>query len=62
MTKSFRINTNAFNLIIRVFLNQQDDQGKWHSITFHSRKLLLTKQNYNVVNKKLLTIIVALNY
>ena len=62
MTKSFRIGTNAFDLIIGAFLSQQDDQGKWHSMAFHSRKLSSTKQNYDVVNKELLTIIVALNH
>ena len=31
-------------------------------MTFYSQKLFATKQNYNVVNKKLLTIIITLNY
>ena len=62
MTKSFRIKTNASNLIIRAFLNQKNDNDKWHSMTYYLKKLSSTKQNYDVVNKKLLTIVIALNY
>ena len=36
--------------------------GGNNSMTFYSRKLLSTKQNYDIVNKELLAIIVALNY
>ena len=31
-------------------------------MTFYLKKLFATKQNYDVINKKLLTIIIALNH
>ena len=43
MTKLFRMRTNASNLIIETFLNQKNDNDKWHSITYYSRKLSSTK-------------------
>ena len=62
MTKSIRMRINALNLIIKAFLKQKNNNDKWHSMTYYSRKLSSTKQNYDIVNKELLTIVVALNH
>ena len=43
ITKLFRIKTNASNLIIKAFLSQRNDNDKWHSMTYYSRKLSLMK-------------------
>ena len=57
--KSIRIETNALNLIIDACLNQEKE-GKQHFVTYFSRKLSSTKQNYDIHDKKLFAIIVAL--
>ena len=57
--KSIRIETNASNLIIDACLNQENE-GKQHFVTYFSRKLSSTKQNYDIHDKKLLAIIIFL--
>ena len=57
--KSIRIETNASNLIIDACLNQEKE-GKQHLVTYFSRKLSSTKQNYDIHDKELLAIIVSL--
>ena len=57
--KSIRIETNALNLIIDVCFNQESE-GKWHLVTYFSRKLSSIKQNYDIYDKELLAIIVSL--
>ena len=57
--KSIRIETNASNLIIDACLNQECE-GKQHFVTYFSRKLSPTKQNYDIHDKELLAIIISL--
>ena len=57
--REIRIETNASNLAIKACLNQKYN-GKQHSIAYLSKKLSSTEQNYDVHDKKLLTIVVAL--
>ena len=57
--KSMRIETNASNLVIGACLNQENE-GKQHLVTYFSRKLSPTKQNYDIHDKKLLAIITSL--
>ena len=57
--KSIRIETNASNLIIGACLNQENED-KQHLVTYFSRKLSPTKQNYDIHDKKLLAIITSL--
>ena len=59
--KSIRIEMNAFNLVISACLNQEYE-GKYYSIIYYFKKLFSTKQNYDIANKKLLIIVVALQY
>ena len=42
--KSFCIDTNAFDLIIRAFLSQQDDKEKWHSYYEFAKTLSRVRQ------------------
>ena len=51
--------TNALNLIIDACLNQENE-GKQHFVTYFSRKLSSTKQNYDIHDKELFAIIIAL--
>ena len=62
MTKIISYKTNVSNLIISACLNQQSKKNKWHSIIYYFKKLYATKQNYDIANKKLLTIIIVLNH
>ena len=55
---SIKIETDAFDLIIKECLNQQAN-NKWHSAIYFSRKLSSTEQNYNIHDKELLIIIIA---
>ena len=61
MNSSIKIKTDAFDLIIETCLSQQVDD-KWHSAAYFLRKLLLTEQNYDIYDKKLLIIIATLKY
>ena len=54
-----RIETNVSDLTIRVCFCQQHD-GKWKPVVYYSRKMTAAKQNYDIHDKKLLTIISAL--
>ena len=56
---SIRMKTNASDLIIKACLNQKYNK-RWHFIIYFSKKLLLTEQNYDVHDKKLLAIIIIL--
>ena len=61
ITKTIRIETNASNLTLNACLNQKYE-GKYHSMIYYFKKLFSTKQNYDIANKELLIIIVALQY
>ena len=61
MNSSIKIEIDAFNLIIKICLNQQAD-SKRHSATYFSKKLSSTEQNYDIHDKKLLIIIAALKH
>ena len=57
--KENKIETDASNLTIKAYLNQKYN-GRQHSIVYLSKKLSSAKQSYDVHDKKLLAIIVAL--
>ena len=57
--KSIRIETNASNLIIDACLNQKNKKQQ-HLVTYFSRKLSSTKQNYDIHDKELFAIIIFL--
>ena len=57
--KRIRIETNSSDLTVGACLSQKHD-GKQHSVVYLSRKLLSAEQNYDVHNKELLAIIIAL--
>ena len=57
--KEIRIETNVLNLTVEACLSQEHD-GKQHSVAYLSKKLSSAAQNYDIHDKELLTIIVAL--
>jgi len=50
---------DASNLVIDACFSQLYE-GMWHLVTYYSRKLLPTEQNYDIHDKELLAIVVAL--
>ena len=57
--KSVRLKIDASDLIIKTCISQKHDD-KWHSVIYLSRKLSSAEQNYDIHDKKLLTIVVFL--
>ena len=57
--KKIRMKTDVFNFAIASILSQQNENKNWRSMTFWSRKIIFAKQNYEIYDQKLLTIIVA---
>jgi hypothetical protein len=56
-----RIETNALNLTLGACITQEKDR-KWHLIAYYLRKFLGPKECYNVHNKELLAIVLALEH
>ena len=59
--KPIRIETDASNLVLGACITQEKDR-KQHPITYYSRKFTLTEEQYNVYNKELLAIVLAIKY
>jgi transposase InsO family protein len=56
-----RFETDASDLAIGMCAKQERD-GKWHPIAYHSRKFTSAEENYDVHDKELLAIVVALEH
>ena len=61
ITKIIRIKMNTLNLILKACLNQEHE-NKYYLMTYYFKKLFLAKQNYDITNKELLIIVIALQY
>ena len=55
----FRVKTNASGYAIGAVLSQQQNE-QWHPITFLSHCMTPAEQNYEIYDKELLAIVVAL--
>ena len=55
--KSIVLETNASDRVIKACINQSDDKKRLHLIAFHSKKLTDAELNYEIHDKKLLTIV-----
>ena len=51
------IKVDILDLVIRDTLSQSDESENLHSIVFHFRKFTRSELNYEIYNKKLLTIV-----
>lgn len=58
-SKPGRMETDASDQVIGACYTQEHD-GKWHPVVYYSRKLSSAEQNYDIHDKELLAIIVAL--
>jgi transposase InsO family protein len=56
-----RFETDASDLAIGMCAKQERD-GKWHPIAYHSRKFTSAEENYDVHDKELLAVVVALEH
>ena len=55
--KSIVLETNASDRVIEACISQSDDKKRLHLIVFHSKKLTNAELNYEIYDKKLLTIV-----
>ena len=55
--KKMRMKIDSFNFVFVGIFNQQNDDENWCSMTFMSRKMISTKQNYETHDQKLLIIV-----
>ncbi len=56
----FRVEADASEGTIGAVLSQDQD-GKWHPVTFLSKSLTITERNYEIYNKELLVIMLAID-
>ena len=57
--RAIRVETDASDKTIGAILCQQDDDDHWHPVAYFSRKMIPTKCNYEIHDKKLLTIVTS---
>ena len=60
--KPYRLITDASNFTIRAILEQPHALNRWHPITYYSKSLQPAERNYEIRNKELLAIILALEH
>jgi len=57
-SEPFRIKADSSDFTSRAILSQQlPGEEKWHLVAFYSKSLSPVEQNYEIHNKKILTII-----
>jgi len=60
-SEPFYIKVDSSDFASRAILSQQlPREEKWHLVAFYSKRLSLVEQNYEIHDKKMLTIIRAL--
>jgi len=59
-TKPFEIESDASLYATGAVLLQQDTNGEWHPVAFHSQSMSPTERNYQVYDRELMAIIRAL--
>ena len=55
--KFSRVEIDAFDKVIEAILSQQDENDHWHFVAYLFRKMISTKNNYEIHDKELLIII-----
>jgi len=55
-----RVKTDILDFILGACLLQKHIDKVWHLVVYYSRKLTLLELNYDIYNKELLSIVVAL--
>ena len=55
-----RVKMDLLDFILKTYIVQKHEDGIQHPVAYYSRKLTLLELNYNIYNKELLAIIIAL--
>ena len=55
-----RVKTDTSDFIVKVYLQQKYKDKIQHLVVYYSHKITLLELNYNIYNKELLAIIIAL--
>jgi hypothetical protein len=55
--KEITLETDISDYTIGVYINQKDLKGRPYPVAFYLRKISPIKDNYDIYNKKLLTIV-----
>jgi hypothetical protein len=58
--KHIILETNASDYAIGIYINQLDNDRKLYPITFHLRKIIPAETNYDIHDKELLAVMIAL--
>jgi transposase InsO family protein len=61
-TKPYRLITDASDFAIGAILEQPDALNRWHPVAYHSKSLQPAERNYEIHDKELLAIILALEH
>lgn len=56
----FRVEADASNFATGAVLSQKGTDGKWHPVAYHSKSLSEAERNYEIYDKELLAIVLAL--
>lgn len=56
----FRVEADSSNYATGAVLSQQGTDGKWHPIAYHSKSFSEAERNYEIYDKELLAIMLAL--
>lgn len=56
-TQKIEVMINASDYAIGAILQQLQKNGKWHPVTYYSRKLLSAEENYDTPKKKMLAVV-----
>jgi len=57
--RPFIVETDAFDTATRDILSQHRDDGHLHPCAYHSSKMSPVKQNYDIYDKELLSIVLT---
>jgi len=55
-----RVKTDMLDFVLGVYLLQKHVDKVWYPVTYYSKKLIPLELNYDIYNKELLGIVVAL--
>jgi hypothetical protein len=60
LKKYIVLETDASDYAIRIYISQLGSDGKFYFIAFYSRKMISAETNYDIYDKELLVIVIAL--
>ena len=61
LKKQIILKIDTSDYVIEMYISQSDNKERLKLIVFYSRKMILTKSNYKIHNKKFLIIVITFN-